>query len=202
MSGCASGRSSRPGVVGRLDQPATNVSDAVTIRCMSAGSIAHLTLAASAPLRRVSGPRVLHADLAQDDCTSTRPSGRRRSRPTSIARKGDAARPCLVWIHGGALIMGSREGVPRRSGRAVPSERLCARFARLSPGAGSASCRTIIEDIKDAFRWIADEGAARFGIDPRADRRCRRIGRRLPDDDDRHLRRAAAQGAGGLLGLR
>ena len=28
-------------------------------------------------------------------------------------RNGDRPRPCVVWIHGGALIMGSRGGVPR-----------------------------------------------------------------------------------------
>jgi acetyl esterase/lipase len=69
-----------------------------------------------------------------------------------------------VWIHGGALIMGSRGGVPRQLrerlleyGYAIVSIDY-----RLAP---ETKLPAIIDDLRDAFRWVREKGP-RFGIDP------------------------------------
>jgi acetyl esterase/lipase len=76
----------------------------------------------------------------------------------------DKVRPVVVWIHGGALIMGGREGVNRR----VKKMFLDAGYAivsidyRLAP---ETKLSTIIEDVEDAFKWIRDKGPDLFNID-------------------------------------
>jgi acetyl esterase/lipase len=75
-----------------------------------------------------------------------------------------APAPVVVWIHGGALIMGSRE-------RMQPALRsLCARagFAQVSIDyrlAPETKLPAIVEDVVDAFAWIRREGPAAFGAD-------------------------------------
>ena len=73
------------------------------------------------------------------------------------------ARPALMWIHGGALILGNRKGLTRpfhtgllRLGFVVVSIDY-----RLAP---ETKLPAIIEDIQDAYRWMRDQ-AVRFGID-------------------------------------
>lgn len=73
-------------------------------------------------------------------------------------------RPIVVWIHGGALIMGNRTGIPASirktlvdSGFAVASIDY-----RLAP---ETKLPQIIEDVTDSVRWIR-ENAARFNGDP------------------------------------
>jgi acetyl esterase/lipase len=74
-------------------------------------------------------------------------------------------RPVAVWIHGGALIMGSRRLSPNSrvlralldSGFAVVSIDY-----RLAP---ETKLPGIIEDVQDAFRWIR-ESAGKLRIDP------------------------------------
>src|SRR5687768_8028558 len=65
-------------------------------------------------------------------------------------------RPVVVWIHGGALIMGSRCGVPphlldfcRDRGFALVSIDY-----RLAP---QVQAPEIVGDVKDAFRWMRSE---------------------------------------------
>jgi acetyl esterase/lipase len=73
--------------------------------------------------------------------------------------------PVVVWIHGGALIMGSRT-------RLQPA--LAAQFARAGFALVSIDYRLapetklpgIVEDVVDAFAWVRREGPARFGADP------------------------------------
>ena len=79
-------------------------------------------------------------------------------------RNGDQSRPCVVWIHGGALIMGNREGVPQNVRDLCEKNNyvLVSLDYRLAPEVKLAA---IIEDIKDAFRWIHGDAAARFHID-------------------------------------
>ncbi len=73
----------------------------------------------------------------------------------------DKLRPVVVWIHGGALINGGREGI---SGR-VKNEMLDAGYAlvsidyRLAP---ETKLPGIIEDLEDAFKWIRAEGGKLF----------------------------------------
>jgi acetyl esterase/lipase len=78
----------------------------------------------------------------------------------------EKVRPVVVWIHGGALIMGGREGVNRR----VKKMFLDAGYAivsidyRLAP---ETKLPAIIEDVEDAFKWIREKGPELFAIDSR-----------------------------------
>lgn len=73
-------------------------------------------------------------------------------------------RPVVVWIHGGALIMGHRAGVSERVRRMM----LDAGFVivsidyRLAP---ETKLPAIIEDVEDAFAWVRDKGQELFGAD-------------------------------------
>jgi acetyl esterase/lipase len=78
---------------------------------------------------------------------------------------GDNVVPVVVWIHGGALIMGHREGISGRT-RSYAKKRDFALVSidyRLAP---ETKLPAIIEDIEDAFRWIRGAGAKQFHLDP------------------------------------
>lgn len=75
-------------------------------------------------------------------------------------------RPVVVHIHGGALMMGSRRGLPynlkdaaQKAGWAVVSIDY-----RLAP---EVKVPEIIADIRDAFRWVGGAGAQQFHFDPK-----------------------------------
>jgi acetyl esterase/lipase len=76
----------------------------------------------------------------------------------------DVARPVLVWIHGGALIMGHRNGVNGR----VKKMMLAAGYVlvsidyRLAP---ETKLPHIIQDLEDAFAWVRTKGPALFHAD-------------------------------------
>jgi acetyl esterase/lipase len=77
----------------------------------------------------------------------------------------DKVRPVLVWIHGGALIVGSRTQVPpplrdlcRAEGYALVSLDY-----RLAP---EVKLPAIVEDVQDAFRWLHEQGPRLLRIDP------------------------------------
>lgn len=83
----------------------------------------------------------------------------------NVYREDDEkVRPVVVWIHGGALIMGGREGMNGR----VKKMFLDAGYAivsidyRLAP---ETKLPAIIEDVEDAFRWIREKGPELFHID-------------------------------------
>jgi acetyl esterase/lipase len=73
----------------------------------------------------------------------------------------EVERPIVVWIHGGALIMGSRRWVSERMNTML----LGAGYVvvsidyRLAP---ESKLPVVIEDVEDAFGWIRREGAAQF----------------------------------------
>ena len=78
---------------------------------------------------------------------------------------GDDLRPVVVWIHGGALINGHRESVPKwlldaclESGFTVVSIDY-----RLAP---ETQLPEIIADIEDAVRWLGEKGPELFQADP------------------------------------
>ena len=78
----------------------------------------------------------------------------------------NALRPVVVWIHGGALIVGHREGIDHR----VRQMMLDAGYVlvsidyRLAP---EAKLPTIIEDLEDALLWVHREGPELFRGDTR-----------------------------------
>ncbi|MGE5646328.1 MAG: alpha/beta hydrolase [Acidobacteriota bacterium] len=78
---------------------------------------------------------------------------------------GRGVRPAILWIHGGALIMGDRGGI-----RTVQLQRyLNAGFVvvsidyRLAP---ETKLPAILDDVADAYRWMREKGPALFQIDP------------------------------------
>jgi acetyl esterase/lipase len=74
-------------------------------------------------------------------------------------------RPVVVWLHGGALIVGSRADVPndllalcRAEGYALVSFDY-----RLAP---EVKLPAILDDLRDAFRWLREQGPKLFHVDP------------------------------------
>src|SRR6516165_5242544 len=86
--------------------------------------------------------------------------------------KADRLRPTLIWIHGGALILGDRRGIDDT----FRDPLVAAGFAvvsidyRLAPETKLAA---ILEDVQDACKWVRDKGPKLFQADPA------RIGRLL-----------------------
>jgi acetyl esterase/lipase len=74
-----------------------------------------------------------------------------------------AARPAVMWIHGGALIFGNRKNMTRpfHAGLLQLGCVIVSIDYRLAP---ETKLPAIIEDIQDAYRWIREQ-AGRFGID-------------------------------------
>ena len=89
----------------------------------------------------------------------------------ALAGGGAGGVPVVVWIHGGALIMGNRKGM-----RGALREALAGDSGGERPGLAQVSIDyrlapetklpAILEDVVDAFGWVRGEGAARFGFDP------------------------------------
>ena len=79
--------------------------------------------------------------------------------------KADRPRPTLIWIHGGALIMGDKRGIHGT----FCDPLLAAGFAvvsidyRLAPETKLAA---ILEDVQDACKWVRDKGPKLFQADP------------------------------------
>jgi acetyl esterase/lipase len=85
-----------------------------------------------------------------------------------IYRPQDAKiRPVIVWIHGGALIMGNRELEKNDFLLAFAKAEGCAVVSVDYRSAPETKLPDIISDIGEAFRWLAGEGAKQFHLDPR-----------------------------------
>jgi acetyl esterase/lipase len=74
------------------------------------------------------------------------------------------ARPVVVWIHGGALVTGNRNGVPRQLMDLCKSEgyALVSIDYRLAP---EVQLPALIADLEDAFRWLHGDGAKQCHFD-------------------------------------
>ena len=74
-------------------------------------------------------------------------------------------RPVIVWLHGGALIMGSRTGVPKQLIDLARQERfvLVSLGYRLGP---EAQLDEIIQDLRDGMGWVYQQGPELFQADP------------------------------------
>jgi acetyl esterase/lipase len=83
-----------------------------------------------------------------------------------VYRHEDAQkRPIIVWLHGGALIMGTRSGVPqqvldlsRENGFVIVSLDY-----RLLP---EAKLPDVIKDLEDGLQWVRESGPTLFNADP------------------------------------
>ncbi|HYT92799.1 MAG TPA: alpha/beta fold hydrolase [Gemmataceae bacterium] len=75
-------------------------------------------------------------------------------------------RPVLVWLHGGALILGSRTGVPKDLLDLCRTEgfALVSFDYRLAP---EVKLPAIIADVEDALAWLHTKGPALLHIDPK-----------------------------------
>lgn len=83
-----------------------------------------------------------------------------------VYRKDNGLRqPVVVWIHGGALIMGSRTAVPRNLLDLCSRENitLVSLDYRLAP---EVRLPEIVADIEDAFRWLRANAATKLHSDP------------------------------------
>src|SRR5579859_5295717 len=74
-------------------------------------------------------------------------------------------RPVVVWIHGGALIMGNRNSVPKNLLDLCRAEgfALVSLDYRLAP---EVKVPEIISDIEDALRWLREQGPKLSHLDP------------------------------------
>lgn len=77
---------------------------------------------------------------------------------------GHEVLPVVVWIHGGALIMGHRDGISGRVRNYAKSRGVALVSIDYRP-APESKLPVIIEDVEDAFRWIRGPAAERFHLD-------------------------------------
>ncbi len=75
------------------------------------------------------------------------------------------ARPVVVWLHGGALIMGSRTAVPKQLQDLAKKQRfvLVSFDYRLAP---QAKLGEIVQDTRDGIAWVRQQGPKLFAADP------------------------------------
>jgi acetyl esterase/lipase len=76
----------------------------------------------------------------------------------------EKVRPVLVWIHGGALIMGGRNSIPSQLRDLARTEgyALVSIDYRLAP---EVKLPAIIEDVQDGFRWLNEQGPKLLHVD-------------------------------------
>lgn len=83
-----------------------------------------------------------------------------------IGAEPGSSRPCIVWIHGGGLIFGSRKNSPRATFLRALLQRgfvVVSIDHRLAP---ETKLPGIMEDVHDAWRWVRERGPKLFGADP------------------------------------
>ena len=87
-----------------------------------------------------------------------------RALEADVYRAGPGTHPVLVWIHGGALMFGSRTNLrPAQLTRYLDAGYTVVSIDyRLAP---ENKIGEILADVKDAWAWVAAEGPRRFGAD-------------------------------------
>jgi acetyl esterase/lipase len=84
-----------------------------------------------------------------------------------IGRDAATLQPCVMWIHGGGLIFGSRTMSPRPFLAEALIDRgfiIASVDHRLAP---EVKLEEIVEDVGELWRWLHDAGPNLFGVDPR-----------------------------------
>jgi acetyl esterase/lipase len=78
---------------------------------------------------------------------------------------GQEIRPGIIWIHGGALIFGSRKSMANEQLALYLNAgyTVIAIDYRLAP---ETKLPEIIEDLEDAYAWVVTEGPGLFKVDP------------------------------------
>jgi acetyl esterase/lipase len=82
-----------------------------------------------------------------------------------VYQSGVGTRPVVVWIHGGALIMGSRRDIePRQRDMYLDAGFIVVSIDyRLAP---ETKLPAIADDVQEACRWVRKKGQGLFGADP------------------------------------
>ena len=91
--------------------------------------------------------------------------GDHKIRADVYRRPGEEIRPGIIWIHGGALIMGSRKSIAKEQLTLYLNAgyTVIAIDYRLAP---ETKLPQIIEDLEDACSWVVSKGPDLFNIDP------------------------------------
>ena len=110
------------------------------------------------------GPRKVCADIQKTTYIYKR-VGSLEIKADVYRSSQDTRRPVVVWIHGGALINGHREGISGRLRDAFlkRNDIVVSIDYRLAP---ETQLPAIIRDVEDAFHWIRTQGPELFGADP------------------------------------
>jgi acetyl esterase/lipase len=77
---------------------------------------------------------------------------------------GDTPCPVVMWIHGGALIMGDRGGIPLLEKLLKTGYVVVSIDYRLAP---ETKLPAILEDVQDACTWVREKGPQLFHVDPK-----------------------------------
>jgi acetyl esterase/lipase len=124
------------------------------LRCLAAGAAA------------LGWPRsVLAQDEKAGKMTSTYKTVGACEIKADVYGAGDTSRPVVIWVHGGALIMGSRGGIDP----ALLARLLKAGYAVVSMDyrvAPETKLPAILEDLEDACKWVREKGPELCRIDP------------------------------------
>lgn len=80
-------------------------------------------------------------------------------------KPGEEIRPGIIWIHGGALIFGSRNSMAEEQLELYLNAgyTVIAIDYRLAP---ETKLPQIIEDLEDAYSWVVSKGPGLYNIDP------------------------------------
>ena len=93
-----------------------------------------------------------------------------RSGPMSPCLRARVRTRSIVFIHGGALIMGGREWIdPAPTGR-LPGRWLRGRSRSTIGWLRRPGSTAIVSDLDDAVAWVRGDGAERFDLDPASSR--------------------------------
>jgi acetyl esterase/lipase len=78
---------------------------------------------------------------------------------------GEERRPAILWLHGGALIFGDRTALPlaQLERYLEAGVALVAIDYRLAP---ETKLPGILEDVRDAYDWVRNQGPGLFNVDP------------------------------------